>query len=208
MIRIASIVEGHGEVEAVPILVRRLVTHFDPSCTADWIRPHRCPRSQLVADVSEMRDKAVARAIYDADSSGAVLVVLDSDDDCPVELSKAVAAKIEPACAARGVGFGIVVANREFEAWFLSAPNSIRGVRGIPEDAEFPSEPESVRGAKERLGKLMESGNYSPTVDQPRFSSAIDIEEARLSSRSFRRLCTEMERLAAELCPVPPGVAS
>jgi len=45
---IASIVEGHGEVEAVPVLIRRVATHVAPNVAVAVPRPHRRPRSKLV----------------------------------------------------------------------------------------------------------------------------------------------------------------
>ena len=48
MLRIASIVEGHGECEAVPILVRRIAKTLDPSL-APVVHPViRVPASKLV----------------------------------------------------------------------------------------------------------------------------------------------------------------
>lgn len=45
---VACVVEGHGDVKALPILVRRLAAAagvFDLSI----LQPHRCPRGRLIA---------------------------------------------------------------------------------------------------------------------------------------------------------------
>ena len=45
---IACIVEGHGEVEAVPILIRQIAGRIDPALPVIVRRPLRVSRSQLV----------------------------------------------------------------------------------------------------------------------------------------------------------------
>ena len=45
MVRIASIVEGHGEVEAVPILIRRLAQSLAPNLAVVAPRPIRVSRT-------------------------------------------------------------------------------------------------------------------------------------------------------------------
>ena len=45
---IAPIVEGHGEVQAVPVLIRRVAAHVAPGVNVDVPRPHRRSRSKLV----------------------------------------------------------------------------------------------------------------------------------------------------------------
>jgi hypothetical protein len=46
-----------------------------------------------------------------------------------------------------------VLANKEFEAWFLAGASSLAGHHGFPADLAPPPEPESIRGAKEWLTK-------------------------------------------------------
>ena len=54
---IACIVEGHGEVQAVPILIRRIAVTIDPALSIDVKPPLHIPRSKLV------RDKELERAV-------------------------------------------------------------------------------------------------------------------------------------------------
>lgn len=48
IIRIGCIVEGHGDVEAVPILVRRLARELDPDLAVETPRPIRVPKDRLL----------------------------------------------------------------------------------------------------------------------------------------------------------------
>ena len=127
-------------------------------------------------------------------SVGAILIVLDADDDCPVEVGTRILAWANQ--ARNDLPIGVVIANREYEAWFLAAAQSLQGHRGLPVDLAAPSEPESVRGAKEWLSRYMRCGQpYAPTRHQASFSAQIDLELARQNSRSFRKLDKEVRRL-------------
>jgi hypothetical protein len=46
--RIAPIVEGHGDVLAVPLLIRRIAAELDPTAFVHVERPIRRPRYTLV----------------------------------------------------------------------------------------------------------------------------------------------------------------
>src|SRR6266540_3273037 len=90
--RIACVVEGHGEVDSVPILVRRLAEACDPPAYPDVQRPIRIPGSKL-RKPDEMR-RAAQLAASRAGEGGAVLVLLDAEDDCPKERALTLAAVI------------------------------------------------------------------------------------------------------------------
>lgn len=47
VIQIATIVEGHGDVEAVSILIRRIASDICPSIAIDVKQPIRKPAEQL-----------------------------------------------------------------------------------------------------------------------------------------------------------------
>ena len=68
--------------------------------------------------------------------SGGILVLLDADDDCPAELAPTLlnrARSARPDCRV-----SVVLANREFEAWFLASAQSLAGRFGFPADIEAP----------------------------------------------------------------------
>jgi hypothetical protein len=147
-------------------------------------RPIRRKRSELVEE-SSLR-KSVRLALLQPNLA-AILILFDGDDTCPREL----APKLERWAQdeARPVPTAIVIAQREYEAWFLATIESLRGKRGIRDDAESHPDPESVRGAKEALEDRMEvESSYSETADQAALSAALDLQVAYSRSRSFRRM--------------------
>jgi len=120
-----------------------------------------------------------------------VLVLIDGDDDPACTLGQALLARAQIARPDRRVG--VVLAVREYEAWFLAAAASLRGRRGLPDDLEVPASPEILRDAKGWLGARMPRG-YSPTADQPALTDLFDLELAR-GSPSFGKLVRELTRL-------------
>ena len=124
----------------------------------------------------------------------AVLIVVDADDDCPVEL----AARLAERCSRIGGRFPvqIVCACRSYEAWLLASLETIRGRRGIPDAATLPADAENIPDPKRWLTEQMPPGQvYKPTTHQPSLSGAIDPCLAHRRSRSFRRLCHALEQL-------------
>jgi hypothetical protein len=132
---------------------------------------------------------------------------MDGDDDCPLEL----APKIEEwmSTEAGGIPTAAVIAQREYECWFLASLESLRGLRGIRTDAASFPEPESIRGAKERLKAQMLEGPYAPTSDQAALSYRFDMAAAYRACRSFRRMVSAFGKIArgagAELPDWPPA---
>ena len=125
---------------------------------------------------------------------GAVMVVFDSDDDCPKELAPQL--KGWAISEARDVPCEVVMAHREYEAWFLASIKSLRGRRGIRTDAARHPSPETVRGAKEKLQECMLEGlTYSEKADQPALTQILDMAAA-MRCRSFRHLVVAFGRLA------------
>jgi len=193
---IASVVEGHGETEALPILIRRLIATVNPPLAVDVVRPIRVPRSTLLKH-GEL-ERAVQLAALNARPDGAVLVVLDAEDDCPRTMAPELLERVRSAIG--HLPAALALAKREFEAWFLAAVESLCERRGLPPDLEAPPDPEAVRGAKEWLSDRMPLGQrYSETLDQPALAAVFDLECSRQRSRSFDKLCREISRLFAEL---------
>ncbi len=198
--RIASVVEGHGEREALPVLIRRFISAITPLPAVDAVRPIRIPRSTLLKP-GEL-ERAVQLAALSARPDGAVLVVLDADDDCPRTMAPELFERVRSVIGHLPVA--LVLAKCEFEAWFLAAADSLRGKRGLPADLAPPPDPEGVRGAKEWLASHMPRGQrYSETLDQPALAAVFDLDCARRRSASFDKFCRELGRLLGELARAP-----
>ncbi|RKG56200.1 DUF4276 family protein [Corallococcus sp. AB011P] len=194
--KLGLIVEGHGEVIAAPILVRRLTQWLAPAVHPEVLLPHRIPRGQLVKEDGLRRAiELTARKVGD---TGRILVLLDADKDLPCVLGPRLLAWARAQRANRIIS--VVVAQCEYEAWFLAAAESLSSQRGLPASLRAPSEPESIRDAKGWLGNHMPSG-YSETIDQPALTSVFDLEAARRAD-SFDKLVRDMGTLLN--VPVPP----
>ena len=202
--KIQPIVEGHGEVPAFPVLLRRLV-----DAAQAWGvgvgEPIRRPRGRLVQQVGV--EQAVRLALKQPEC-GAVLILFDGDSDCPAELAPTVEAWA--VAAAGGLPCGVVMAHREYEAWFLAAIESLRGQSGIRDDADPHPAPETPRGAKEQLEARMLAGmSYLERTDQPAFSARFSLSDAYRRSRSFRKLTssfgTLLRSMGQEITAWPPA---
>ena len=191
IVRFGFVVEGHGEVEAVPLLIRRICNELFGVYGVKTTQAVRITKSKLVKEGELAR--AIRLALINNQSRGPVLVVLDADDDCPVTLGAHLKAQALAIIQPHAVS--IVIPKREFETWFLAAAHSLRGQRGLREDLLPPSDPEVIRGAKEWLtGNMAPGKTYSPSVDQAALADGMDLTEAR-ACKSFDRLCREIERL-------------
>ncbi len=189
----AVVVEGRGEVKAAPVLVRRIAQELGHH-HVHVPRPVRIKRPR-VGKPGEI-ERFVLFAARDAGEGGSILILLDADDDCPAELARALARRAEAVRPDRRIR--VVLAKREFEAWFLAAAQSIAGRRGIRESVAPPADPESIRDAKGVLGSWMPSNrSYKPTLDQPALAAIFDLRAAR-SSPSFDKLWRDVEALLGD----------
>lgn len=188
MLRWVPIVEGHGEVTALPTLLRRLAYESDRPMEAEIATPIRVKRDRFLNKPDEFR-RMLLLARAKAGSDGRVLILLDADDDCPAQLGPKLMA--DAAMVAPDVRCSVVLANREFEAWFIAAAASLNGHRGFQlRPGDDAQEPEIPRDAKGWMGNRMTSG-YGETTDQVAFTAVLDLDMARQRSRSFQKLCKD-----------------
>jgi len=144
---IASVVEGDGEVAALPKLLHRIATELDV-LNLLTPTPMRIPRGKLTTNGGI--ERAVAAEALRVPGKGGVLVLLDADDDCPAEYAPILLARARHARPHKQVT--VVLANREFEAWFLAAAPSLAGQFGFPADFPRPQHPEAPREVSHLLG--------------------------------------------------------
>lgn len=186
------IVEGSGDVQAVPVLVRRMLemkSVFDVRIAQP---AHR--RGDLPKVRARFSDFFQA-AMLDGD---AVLCVLDFDcEDCvdveaEEENFRRMASEIRPEFP-----FDVCFIVKEFESLFLCDEAAVRTVLPrIRDDYVFPVDPESIRDAKGELTAAQEKGwSYKPMVHQTRMAAVLNLDAVRARSPSFRRLEAAVDRL-------------
>ena len=195
-INLCCVVEGHGEMQAVPMLLRRIHQSIRPDVALNVLRPIRVPRHKIVRP-NEL-ERAIELAARQMKPPRAILILIDADDDPPCVFGPKL---LQIAQKRRlDIPIGVVLANREFENWFLAAIQSLAGQRGLRQDVSRIDNVELIRDAKGKLRNLMiEDGVYSPVIDQPALAARFDLEMARRNSDSFDKCWREMERILKEL---------
>jgi hypothetical protein len=178
------VIEGQGEVAAVPLLIRRICNELLGFYALQTTAPVRVTKSRLLRE-GEL-ERAVQLAMLQNGGRGPILVILDADEHCPAQLGPSLISRVLPLAARHGAA--IIIPEYEFETWFLASAESLGGKRGLREGLTPPLHPETIRGAKEWLNRNMAPGQkYSPTIDQAALVALMDLNAAK-SCKSFARL--------------------
>lgn len=111
---IVPIVEGHGEVRAVPVLFRRIIAELDVQVAIEVARPIRQPRETLLKDGGI--EAAVRLAAKKIETAGVVFILLDSEGGCPKELGASILHRAVNARPDRKTS--VVLPHQEFEPGF------------------------------------------------------------------------------------------
>ena len=83
---IAPIVEGHGEVDALPALLHRIRASFPAAPVLQVNPPIRVKSGSFLNKQDEFRRHVALAASKAAARQGSVLILMDCDDDCPATL--------------------------------------------------------------------------------------------------------------------------
>jgi len=197
-LKIVPLIEGHGEVEAVPVLLRRLLE----TCNQFQLqigRPIRRSRGELTS--KEGLERAIRLARLD-EGCAAILILFDADDDCPKTIAPIISDWARQ--LAGDIPCEVVLALREYEAWFLSSLESLRGCCGISQEAVALATAENVRGAKERPENFMpRNRGYTEKLDQPAMTALFSLKDAYCRTRSFKRMVRAFGALVESLVGDP-----
>jgi hypothetical protein len=203
---IVPIVEGRGEVDAVPILLRA------------WLRFRRYRNVEVHPDgpvyaggkgnIAAAYDGILGRGVEHyvrlawLRRPDVILILLDADEDCPATLAADLLPRartqVPPDCP-----IGVVVANREYEAWFLAAFASTKFRRALEEQGLRPRrhslprgmDVEAITDCKSRIETLVDF-KYKPTKHQPTLTRILPFTTGMTRrSRSFRKLLKELHEL-------------
>jgi hypothetical protein len=193
-LNVAPIVEGHGEQRsAIRTLISRVWLEIAGGEYVNVLRPIRQPRSQLMKQAGLLRAIDLAdlklRELPKGDNS-LVLVLFDADQDLPCVLAPALLKMIRS--ERRHLDISVVLPNPEFETWFAAAAKSL----GDYFDLSLVEPAPDADAAGQRKGAVRRwmHGHYGETVDQPRLTAAMDLALCRSRSKSFDKLCRELEK--------------
>lgn len=186
---IATIVEGPGDVQALPTLLRRLLS-TESGFTLS--RPIKAGRAAMLARASLQKYLSMAEInIRESGGNGAILLLLDADADCAATLGPDLssrAAAIAPDRLVRAV-----IAVKEFETWILGGHQAFE-----------TNDSDTLGLAKSRLKAHF--GHYRETADQARLIARADLDLLATRSRSFQKLVRTIDefRNDAARAPAPP----
>jgi hypothetical protein len=196
-VRLSAIVSGHGEVQAVPVLIQRIAREITPGTVVNLDPVLRVPEAHLLKE-GEL-ERQVERAARKMRGSGGIFVLIDCDRDggCPATEGPALVRRARSARADMEVS--VVLARKEYEAWFIAAAESLRGQCDLSQDLVGDPNPENIRGAKEWLSSHMpRNRRYAETTDQATLTRVFDMQAARRAD-SFDKCYREIVRLLTVL---------
>jgi Domain of unknown function (DUF4276) len=194
-LRVISIVEGQGEESAVRILLNRLWYDGFGGEYLDILRPIRRSRSLLAKSEELQKAVKLARAkLKNAPSEDPelMLILVDADTDPPCTLAPEWLQTAQGAVS--DVPISCVFAKVEFETWFAGAAESLSAFIDVADPSQIPADPEAAGVGKKWIETRFRGTRYSPTVDQPKLTAAMDLQLCRARCPSFDKLCRELER--------------
>ncbi len=206
-------VEGDGEVEAMPLLIKKVLAAkgFSNTVCVDSVPPFRVGGFfGLVPNGFEKWRKKVKAAML-RKHAGGVLLLLDGDvltekqsrTSCPIKAARQLVQAASIVGAGTQFPLAVVFACQEFESWFISAFSHLAGKR-LPDGRQIrttaidpPLNPEvAPKDAKDWLSRHIDCG-YRPTRDQLALTQLLTVDALRSGGcRSFLRLESAVDQLA------------
>lgn len=188
MPRIVPIVEGDGEVPAVPSLLRRILREslrYDVQIA----RPKNANgRGNLTKEGG--LERFIKYAWKEPDCA-VILILIDAENECHIDVARKLSKRVE--VMGIRLPFVILVANHMYETWFLASIETIAGHLGLPADLQPPADVEAIGNPKAWINQQFPPGRaYKETQDQDAMTHLLDIDLAR-RSRSFRRFLHAVE---------------
>lgn len=196
MKNLVLLVEGDGDVNAAPRLVKKLLTEqqgWDALKLDDKRPPLKVGglNRLLKNDCGELRRKL--GVAWKRPNTGACLILLDGDAKkfdgkpfCAASAARSLAATSRDVGAGRIFSVAVVFACCEYESWLLGGLSSLAGRPmkdgrpGVRSDSVAPDGDLEIapRDAKGYLTKRMESG-YRESLDQGPLTELVDLDVIR-----------------------------
>jgi hypothetical protein len=184
MCRLLAIVEGHGDVKAVPLLIRNILKAKGIHDVELLPTQRRGEYPSVAKDFDDyflaaIKENAPILWVMDFDAKGC---------DCPYKAAQELlgrAAKLHPGWLIR-----IAFLVKEYEVLFLHDENATRHVfPDLAKGKPFPSSPEKIRDAKGWISERLPSGMaYKETVHQEKITAQLNLDLLRQKSKDFAHL--------------------
>ena len=211
--RLVLLVEGHGDVKAVSVLVDRLLKERNPwDCLFLDRNAIRIGGIETLAGNEKNRGEwsRWLRVAAKRPRTAAILAVLDGDKNtvegkpfCAASVARLLAERSRVVRGGELFSVACVLARQEFESWLIAGIDSLagrllpdhrEGIRAGASSANLDTET-APRDAKGWLSKCMVNG-YKPTHDQAMLAEMVDLNAIRARNpRSFRRLESALDIL-------------
>ena len=182
MKRLVLMVEGDGDREAAPVLVKRILTEQDA-----WAHLILDPRPFVIGGFPQLaRDdfstwRRFLRAAAKRKNFGGCLTILDGDCKgkfdgqafCAMSAARRLSVQARETGAGAIFSLAIAIACQEYESWLIAGVESLAGRnlpdgrRGVPRGITAPASDleDAPRDAKGWLNQRMATG-YNPVRDQ------------------------------------------
>jgi hypothetical protein len=197
---LVPLVEGDGEIDSVPLLLRRFQERV-----SDWSF-NIAPAKNAHGKFNILKPGGFERFLelcFMEPECQSVLVLLDADNDCAFDIANGLANRARNRNGPAHVA--IVVAKHEYETWFIAslhtiATDCLRGQESLSAGVQFTDPYEAHRNPKSWISNNMPQGRiYKETFDQARMTRLIDIDSTYERCRSFRRMFDAFEQLRSAM---------
>ena len=195
MSKLHLIVEGEGDVQAVPILVRNILI-------AHELNHVQLTHPQISGDIHKATKRLGDFIGYGLKNACPILWVLDCDDKadgtvgCPVRHVTNLRAAIKqlPIHLNQTVEFAFFT--KEFESLFLAEQQALKDFYGLPASLKIDAGAALRRNAKGEIGKLLgKDRGYKESIDQAKLAARLDLGTCRAVSRDYRHFEDAILRL-------------
>ncbi len=186
---IYAVVEGHGEVEAIPKLLHRIWYSVEKSPTLRVDRPYRIRKGKFENDENKRKECLHITAGFAREDNANVFILMDADTDCCKDYlrdDKMKEIKADMDDILHGIPYMFCLAEKNYESWLVAGMGGGGKVRN-PEQWLIDNPTKSGL-----------SGTYRKRQEQAILTSNsnFDINLAKEHSASFRRLVNKISAMS------------
>lgn len=197
MREILLVLEGYGDVQAAPVLVRRVLGELHGIFPSTIETHRRGGLAHLRANDWAHFRRFLLTAFTE---HMPVLWMVDNDNGiCARTLLQEMYRHAQSVGIQQRLAFCFWY--REYETMFLYDPEGVSRKLSI-QNFSVPEEPDNLRASKEFISRAMPSGYaYKETINQSQLSAVIDLALVRSRYKSFQHLERALRWLASDNTP-------